>query len=79
MRKTFKFIQEEALVYGINLHKSQLGYIQFTTSNGDIPAWMIKDGNKWLGFTSEPDATGKKVGSKAQVADWCMDWAANGF
>lgn len=55
--------------------------IRFITSSGEILAWMYRKRGKreWVGFTANPDITGKKNGTKCQVANWCLDWAVNGF
>ena len=80
MRKTLKNIMTEAADYNISIIDNQFGDIEFRDANGNILAQMFhREGRTWAGVTSQPDATGKKVGTKAQVADWCMDWAANGF
>ena len=71
---------EEAPSYNISITNNQFGDIVFKDDRGNILAQMFKrEGRTWAGVTSEPEATGKKIGTKAQVADWCMDWAANGF
>ena len=80
MRRSFNTIMEEATGYNITIETNQFNDIEFRDINGNILAQMFhREGRTWAGVTSQPDATGKKVGTKAQVADWCMDWAANGF
>ncbi|EFI34100.1 hypothetical protein Dthio_PD1440 [Desulfonatronospira thiodismutans ASO3-1] len=56
------------------------GFIRFVNSKDQVMSWMVRtDGRVWKGFTLHPTTTGIKKGSKAFVADWCLDWAANGF
>ena len=78
--ETFRTITAEAADYNITISINQFGDIEFQDINGNILAQMFRrEGRTWAGVTSEPEATGKKIGTKAAVADWCMDWAANGF
>ena len=81
MRKSYQNIVAEAREHHIYVTgPNRNGYIQFEVFDGTILAWMVKhDGRTWQGFTSEPGATGTKKGTKAVVADWCLDWAVNGF
>ena len=79
--KTYKEIYSECSEYGIDIQATG-DKIQFYASNGHVVAWMYrkpKEGAAWGGYTSSPDVTGIKYGTKGEVANWCLDWAANGF
>lgn len=78
MTRTLKSLLAEATEHGISIVTKDI-YIQFKTTSGDVVAWMAKNGSDWTGFTSQPDVTGRKHGSKSVVMDWCTDWAINGF
>jgi len=74
----FKTIAAEAAEYSIAIIQSA-DRIQFLTSKGTVTAWMFRDNGIWRGYTEAPNVTGKKRGTKGEVANWCLDWAANGF
>ncbi len=78
MKRTLKNLKAEALEHGITVRNDGI-YTRFITTSGDIIAWMAKQGSEWVGFTANQDVTGRKHGKKAEVMDWCLDWAINGF
>ena len=78
MELTLKNLKSEALEHNITIHNDGI-YTKFITPSGDVIAWMTKQGSDWRGFTSCPDVTGRKNGSKTDVMNWCLDWAINGF
>lgn len=78
MKRTLKSLKAEALEHGITIIKSDFGF-RFMNASLVCESWMDKIGTEWVGFTSQPQATGRKRGNKAEVMDWCLDWAINGF
>ena len=82
MKRTLKSLKAESLEHGVSVVCSdpiRCG-IKFIDANLITLSWMNYMGEgQWTGFTSEPNVTGKKRGAKAEVMDWCLDWAINGF
>ena len=75
--KSFNDIRTEALDYNVTV-----GWrgdkVDFRV-NGKIVAWMYRIKGGWQGFTEKPESTSSFTGRKGAVANWCLDWAANGF
>ena len=81
MRKTYNNAIRNANEYGVFISTGTCGDIYFRDAENNFLAKMFRscEGRMWTGATAHPEITGKKYGTKAAVADWCMDWAANGF
>lgn len=80
MKRTLKSLKAEATEHGITIYNHGEMVNMYAASQSSPIAWMHKTSeNGWTGFTSEPNTTGRKHGTKAEVMDWCLDWAINGF
>ena len=83
--KSYRAIAAEAAEYGITIKENGFGYLQFLSPQGEVIADMTptmgseRERGEWFGSTTCPKVTGYKYGTKAKVANWCLDWAANGF
>lgn len=76
---SFVKIEKEAIEYGVAVvQKGDM--IQFR--KGDVvAAWMfaqIDESGIWTGY-SKGCLSGTKRGRKGEVADWCLDIAANDY
>jgi hypothetical protein len=86
MRRKFSEIVAEAAEFGVKVvdNGGKEWPIEFEIGVPDdgmryVHAHMYhKDGRTWCGYTNWPKQTGRKTGTKAIVADWCLDWCANG-
>lgn len=74
--KSFNDIRTEAYEYGISV-EWRGDKVSFRAA-GKIVAWMYRISGGWQGFTIT-GTTGTKKGQKGVVANWCLDWAVNGF
>lgn len=78
MKRSFESITAEATEYGCKVVVSTSGAVQFIDATGTIQAWMFKfPGCMWRGYSHDTEL--RTTGSKAKVADWCLDLAANGY
>lgn len=80
MKKTIKSLKAEAVEHRIVI-KSGAEKVTFCACDGTHQiTWMHKNSSdNWTGFSRDKGATGRKRGTKAEVMDWCLDWAINGF
>ena len=68
----------EAAQYNVLVEESPYGTIRFYAGsfNNDAVAWMSHStGKTWIAHNDKGTSF---RGSKAKVADWCLDQAANG-
>ena len=75
--KSFNAVRNEAHEYGVSVEwRGDRVAFRMACS---LVAWMYRIPGGWQGFTSSPEVTGTKKGTKGEVADWCLDWVVNGF
>jgi hypothetical protein len=77
--KNYAAVKQEAITRDIEV-SSRVDLIQFR-KNGIVVAWMfapIGDDGIWRGY-SKDELSGIKRGRKGEVADWCLDIAANDY
>ena len=80
---TFDAIVQEAIEYSVVVSdtdgkKIPIRFIVRENGENFIRAWMYHDqGKRWNGYTNHPNI--RFSGSKAAVAHWCLDKAANGY
>lgn len=77
--KSFSAVVKEASEHDVTVNP-KVDLIQFR-KNGTVVAWMfspIGDDGIWRGY-SKDGLSGVKRGRKGEVADWCLDIAANDY
>ena len=77
MKKSFESVRNEAHQYGVLVYWRG-DKVTFVVGRETV-AWMYRTPGGWTGYTSIPEITGTKTDTKGAVADWCLEWAANGF